>query len=332
MFLYLLSSYWFREENKWYIIEYIGFKVFLQFLLSLIILKFLIPSVLNKNNVVVFVVSTLVFIYVIQMIYGIVRVYYFEANYVEIYKRQPPYNLYDRMSSFVSFLSNITWVVFPTIILIAIKYYSDQRDIIELKEQKKSTELRLLKNQLNPHFLFNTLNNLYALALKKSDKTPEVIAKLSEILDYILYQCKDNYVSIHKEIELLENYIALEKVRYGSRVNVLFEKNVQNNVKIAPLILLTFLENAFKHGVRQELKEAFIEMTIKSSTNKIFFNLKNSKPPSDIIKNKIEKKTIGMQNIKRQLDFLYPNRYQLEVNCTATNYSLELKLMLHENV
>jgi len=236
------------------------------------------------------------------------------------------------MTSFVAFLSNITWVVFPSIILIAIKYYRDQKEIIELKEQKKSTELDLLKNQLNPHFLFNTLNNLYALALKKSDKTPEVIAKLSEILDYILYQCKDDYVSINKEVELLENYIALEKVRYGSRVEVIFENQINRNINIAPLILLTFVENAFKHGVSQELNKALIELSIETTDTKIFFKLKNSKPKvyaENVIR---DKDSIGMQNTKKQLDLLYPKRYELLIENTATNYSLELKLQLHEKV
>ena len=332
MFSYLFSSYWYRDSNKWYLVEYIGFKVLLQFLLSLIIMYFLVPKLLHKKKNTLFVLATLFFIYVIQTLYSIVRIHYFHVYYPEIYERSPPYILWNRMTSFVAFLSNITWVVFPSIILIAIKYYRDQKEIIELKEQKKSTELDLLKNQLNPHFLFNTLNNLYALALKKSDKTPEVIAKLSEILDYILYQCKDDYVSINKEVELLENYIALEKVRYGSRVEVIFENQINRNINIAPLILLTFVENAFKHGVSQELNKALIELSIETTDTKIFFKLKNSKPKvyaENVIR---DKDSIGMQNTKKQLDLLYPKRYELLIENTATNYSLELKLQLHEKV
>jgi len=287
---------------------------------------------LHKKKNTLFVLATLFFIYVIQTLYSIVRVHYFEMQYPEIYQNKPPYVLWDRMTSFIAFINNITWVVFPSIILIAIKYYRDQKDIIELKEQKKATELKLLKNQLNPHFLFNTLNNLYALALKKSDKTPEVIAKLSEMLDYMLYQCKDNYVSINKEIELLENYIALEKVRYGNRVDVSFEKNIQNNVHIAPLILLTFVENAFKHGISQELNKGFIELDILATEKEIVFKLKNSKPKESIANGTSNKKSIGMQNTEKQLDLLYPNAYQLEVNDAILEYTLELKLQLHEKV
>ena len=332
MFLYLLSTYWYIDHNKSYVLLYIGFKFFLQFILSLIIIKLLIPQLLLRKKVILFIICTLISIYLMQTLYSVARVYYFEIHYPEIYKMQPPYILLDRMTSLVRFLGNITWLVFPSIILMSIKYYSDQKDIIELKEQKKSTELSLLKNQLNPHFLFNTLNNLYALALKKSDKTPEVIAKLSEILDYILYQCKDNYVSIQKEIELLENYIALEKVRYGKRVKVTFEKDVQNNVNIAPLILLTFVENAFKHGVSQELTIGFIDIKISATENEIVFRLKNSKPKADNKLINSDKNSIGMENTKKQLDLLYPNKYQLGVEVTASNYSLELKLTCNEKV
>ncbi|NVK53433.1 MAG: histidine kinase [Flavobacteriaceae bacterium] len=330
MFLYLLSSYWFREDNKIYITTYIGFKVFLQFILSLIILNVYIPFLLHKKKKVLFIFVVLITIYIIQILYSLVRVYYFETFYPEVYKYRPPYVLVERMTSFVAYVSNITWVVFPSIILIAIKHYQEQKDIIALKEQKKTTELNLLKHQLNPHFLFNTLNNLYALALKKSDKTPEVIAKLSEILDYILYQCKDNYVPLEKEIELLENYIGLEKVRYGNRVEVIFEKDLHDNLKIAPLILLTFVENAFKHGISQELQKGSIHISISAKEDLIVFKLSNTKPPTSISLEENDKKSIGMSNIIKQLDLLYPNAYDLKINESNSNYNLRLEL--HEKV
>lgn len=331
MYGYLLSSHWFKGHDKIFLTKYIAYKVFLQFLLSIIIIKLLIPYVLNKKKNILFIIYTLVAIYVMQTLYSVARATFLLAYFERIYN-MPPYILWDKMTSFSNFIRNITWITFPSVVLISINHYRNQRDIVELKEQKKATELNLLKNQLNPHFLFNTLNNLYALALKKSDKTPEVIAKLSEILDYILYQCKDKYVPINKEIELLENYIALEKVRYGKRVEVIFEKNIQDNVDIAPLILLTFVENAFKHGVSQELNKALIELSIVTTDTEIFFKLKNSKPKSYAENVISDKDSIGMQNTKKQLDLLYPNAYELKVENTAANYSLELKLELHEKV
>lgn len=331
MFIYLLSTYWLKQNDKIFVIQYIAFKVFLQFLFSFFIFYFLIPYFLNKKRFILFLFTALITVYLLRFLYIVVIINYFEVYFPEVYEMRPPFLLWDRLFSLVSFINNIMWIVFPSIILISIKYYRDQKDVVALKEQKKTTELNLLKHQLNPHFLFNTLNNLYALALKKSDKTPEVIAKLSEILDYMLYQCKDKYVPLNKEVELLENYIGLEKVRYGNRVNVIFNKQINNDAKIAPLILLTFVENAFKHGITQELQKGTIFISITTNKNEIIFNLKNSKPKS-LLDNPTDKKSIGMNNTKMQLDLLYPKSYTLTINNTNQEYNLELKLKQNEKI
>lgn len=332
MFLYLLSSYWLRDDNKLYMVSYIAFKVLLQFLLSVVIIRLLMPYVLSKKRKILFVVLVLIAVYIMQTLYSVVRIYFFEVQFPEVYKMKPPYILWNRMTSFFVFVNNIMWLVFPSILLVAIRHYQNQKDVMALKEQKKTTELNLLKHQLNPHFLFNTLNNLYTLALKKSDKTPEVIAKLSDILDYMLYQCQDKYVPLEKEIELLENYIALEKVRYSNRVEVVFEKQINHSVKIAPLILLTFVENAFKHGVSQELEKGTINLYLSTHANGIHFKLKNTKPSSYQAVDTNENSSIGMQNIEKQLGLLYPNRYTLHVENATEDYTLELKLTQDENL
>ena len=303
----------------------------MQFVLSVLIIRFLIPKYLTRKRILLFVLSVLLAIYFVQFLYHIGRAFYFEDFFQAAYSNPPPrYSFSDSATSMFSFVKNITWITFPTIILISVKYYRDQKDIVVLKEQKKTTELNLLKHQLNPHFLFNTLNNLYALALKKSDKTPEVIAKLSEILDYILYQCKDNYVPLEKEIELLENYIALEKVRYGKRVEVVFEKDIHHDLKIAPLILLTFVENAFKHGISQELQTGKIKLCITAKENTIVFKLSNTKPIASSSTEKSKEKSIGMKNIVKQLDLLYTNSYKLDIDESNSEYKLSLKL--HEKI
>ena len=212
----------------------------------------------------------------------------------------------------------------PLLFLLALQYYEKQQRVSEINEQKKTAELTALKHQLNPHFLFNTLNNLYTLALKKSEQTPEVIEKLSDILDYMLYRCNDKYVSLQKEIVMIENYIDLEKVRYGNRVNVSFEKNINREVKIAPLLLLTFIENAFKHGLSQELKEAFISINIGLDGKQIIFNIKNSK--SAIAIDKPKEECIGLKNVKKQLELLYSNEYTLDIRDEKNSYSVILNL------
>jgi LytS/YehU family sensor histidine kinase len=207
--------------------------------------------------------------------------YFYEPKYVDFYsdiaKKYAKYSFSKRLFNFSVFFSKSIKFLTPTALLLMFQFYKNQQNYLKLNEQKKIAELTALKNQLNPHFLFNTLNNLYALAIKKSDQAPEVIEKLSDILDYMLYRCNSKFVPIQKEIELIENYIALEKIRYGNRVQISFKNNSTEDSKIAPLLLLTFIENAFKHGVSQELKEAFISIVISSDKNHIIFNIENSK-------------------------------------------------------
>lgn len=198
----------------------------------------------------------------------------------------------------------------PTFFLLPFLWYEKNLKLSVAKEQKNIAELTALKNQLNPHFLFNTLNNLYSLALEKSDKTPEVIERLSDILDYILYRCKDKYVLLEKEIELIENYLALEKVRYGKRVDIKFTHNIKPETKIAPLILLTFIENAFKHGVKQELKQAKITIDLTTEKNTINFKIENTKPLTKMVS---EQETLGLKNVKKQLELLYSETHLLTI-------------------
>ena len=178
---------------------------------------------------------------------------------------------------------------------------------------------------MNPHFLFNNLNNLYALSVEKSDKAPEVIKKLSDILDYILYGSDQKFVPIQKEIELIENYLALEHVRYEDRVIISFKNSITENCKIAPLLLLTFIENSFKHGVSLELKTAMVKIDLSNDNENIIFKIFNTKPLSNIEK-PIEKKAIGLTNVEQQLNLLYPNTHHLNIEETEESFSVTLKL------
>jgi len=230
-----------------------------------------------------------------------------------------------RLKDFRVVLSKTITYLTPTFLLLLIGFYQDQKKYLELNEQKKTAELSALKNQLNPHFLFNTLNNLYALSLKKSDKAPEVISKLSDILDYMLYRCNDKYVPLHKEIELIENYIELEKVRYGNRANISFKFDVKEEVKIAPLILLSFVENAFKHGVSQEINEATIDIDLKASSDQISFLITNSIPRVSE-ESRAESNSIGLKNVRKQLELIYNDSYELKTNRTQDTYHVQLKV------
>ncbi len=285
----------------------------------------LIPHLLSKNRKVLFGLGTIVLLYIVFIVYTTIRFYYFEVVFEGFY-RVPDKGYFWRILDFGYFSGNIIWFMFPAVILTSIQYYRHQQEALILREQKKSIELDVLKNQLNPHFLFNTMNNLYALSLKKSDQAPEVIAKLSEILDYMLYRCKDAYVSLSNEVTLLNNYISLEKVRYGKRLDIQFNHDMKQEVVIAPLLLLTFLENAFKHGVSQEINTAVIKMSILANEKEIIFELENTIASHKKDSNQSDRDSIGLQNVQKQLDILYPHSHSLEIKQNDSSYSVTLKL------
>ena len=198
----------------------------------------------------------------------------------------------------------------------------------ELENEKLTTELQFLKAQINPHFLFNTLNNLYFLAFTQSPNTPEVVAKLSQMMRYMIYESNHPKVPLSKEIEYMQNYISLEKLRLEENFPVSFE--VQGNpdaARITPLILITFLENAFKHGVSNNIKSAYVNVKLILEANTCIFSVENSKIPQQA-KNVKEKSGIGLQNVKRRLALSYPSHYTLDIKDEATFYKVQLVLQL----
>ncbi len=326
MLVYFMSVPWPYEKNKILLFESVFLKLVLQIILAYTILKVFIPRFLNTGKRGLFFSSCMVLIYILYIVYSSYKYFVMIPSYPEEFSYRPPFILKDRFTNFSAYIGSIPGYLFPTVILVIFNYYKKQQETAVLLEQKKTTELNALKNQLNPHFLFNTLNNLYALSLKKSEKTSEVIAKLSEILDYILYQCKDTFVPLKNELILLHNYIDLEEVRYGDRVKVRFTKQISEDAKIAPLLLLTFLENAYKHGVVEELHTAKIDVFVRVNSNEIEFKIENSKPAFTKNDNHTEREPIGLNNTINQLNLLYPGAYQLDVTNTKELYRVHLKV------
>ena len=312
------------------IVETFLIKTSLQFLTAYVCIQVLIPIFLNKKRYGLLIFSLLLLLAFMFSLFTLARMYYLEPTYPSSYefffKTKPDLSFLGRLSLFQNFINKALLFLYPAILLIAIKFYKEQQRLLKLNEQKKKAELAALKHQLNPHFLFNTLNNLYALAIKKSDETPKVIEKLSDILDYLLYRCNDEFVSLQKEIGLIENYLTLEKLRYGKRVVVSFEKSINEDVKIAPLLLLTFIENAFKHGVSQALKESHISISITLKNEQIIFFIQNTKP-FKTASNKNKKQVIGLKNIKKQLKLLYPKTHHLDIKEEENYYTVTLKLV-----
>ncbi|AUP77394.1 sensor histidine kinase [Flavivirga eckloniae] len=329
VFLYFLFFINFSNYSGYrQLFEFTTAIVSLQIITAYTSIYFLIPHFLNRKKTVLFVLCFIVLLITMYALYILFKWYYYDPRYFDYYnpiqKAEAEQPFWKRLTSISALLSKSIKFLTPAALLLMARFYKNRQKYLKLNEQKRIAELTALRHQLNPHFLFNTLNNLYALALKKSDETPEVIEKLSDILDYMLYRCEDTYVPLNKEIELIKNYLSLEKLRYGKRVNITFSDQIDKDVKIAPLLLLTFIENAFKHGVVQELNEAFISIKISLDENEIIFNILNSKPKLDIEKDTI--KGIGLSNVKKQLELLYGNGYSLYINDEKETYDVTLKL------
>ncbi len=198
-----------------------------------------------------------------------------------------------------------------------------QRWALTLEKQKAELELKLLKTQLNPHFLFNTLNNLYSLAVQQSPKTADAIARLAEMLDYMLYRCNDRTVSLSGEIALIEHYIALEKLRYDDRLRVCFDHKGQTNVAVAPLLLLSLVENAFKHGASEDAGSPMIDIRLVVQAKVLTFRVENSVGP--LLPDRAGGQ-LGLPNLKQQLELVYPGHYSLEISQTDNRFVVSLQI------
>lgn len=203
------------------------------------------------------------------------------------------------------------------------------REQQQLQTQTMQSELRFLKSQINPHFLFNTLNNLYALTLKKDDKAPEIVIKLSEMMRYMLYECNERRVPLQKEVNYIRNYLDLEKLRQGQNVDINF--SVEGNLgdqEIAPLMFIPFLENSFKHGLNNHISKGFVNIALKICDNNVEFFIENSKPDAPISQGGRRSGGIGLVNVKRRLNLLYPDHYELTIEDTPKSYAVSLLLDL----
>lgn len=209
-----------------------------------------------------------------------------------------------------------------------IKFLKDwmrqERQWQEKEKQHIRTELNFLRSQIHPHFFFNTLNNLYSLTVRKSDQAPEVVLKLSELMSYMLYGSGEPLVALDKEIVNLENYIALEKLRFGKRLTLCFEKKGDTGVvTIPPLLLITFVENSFKHGLKDKMGPVRIDICLRVEKVALFFEVRN---PAGSEMEGGEAGGIGLKNVRRRLDILYGGRYELVLERTEELFVLQLKI------
>ncbi len=198
----------------------------------------------------------------------------------------------------------------------------------QLQQEKMQSELNFLRAQTNPHFLFNTLNNLYGLARKKSDQTPAAIMMLSKILRFMLYDCREPRIPIAAEAKVIQDYIELEKLRYTDRLQVRYSEQLsRESTPIAPLLLLPFVENSFKHGAHGQTGAVEINIDLLlDNSGTLEFNIENTANP---VKPSVPGDNgIGLQNVRRQLDLIYPDQYELDTRAETGWYQVRLKIRL----
>ena len=231
------------------------------------------------------------------------------------------------LQAYLKIKEDFPFVIFflPIPILFLIWIFEQWKWVQNLKAEKAKTELSLLRTQINPHFFFNTLNNLYALTVKNSKQAPEVILKLSDMMRYTIYEGEKDNVKLQDEIEYLNNYIELHKIRYKKSVEINFNHSINTGLTIAPLLYIILLENAFKHGVEILTENAFIHMNLYEDDNFINFDIENNFDPNEIN----ESDGIGLQNLRRRLSLLYNQKHELNVDTTNNVYKTTLKISKH---
>jgi two-component system sensor histidine kinase AlgZ len=225
-------------------------------------------------------------------------------------------------------ITNFFIVIFVSMLRFAIDWFEFETKQKAVENEKLSAELNFLKAQINPHFLFNTLNNLYYLAYSQSPNTTEVIDKLSQMMRYMIYDSNHDKVPLSKEIEYMQNYIRLERLRLNNEVPINFEiKGNTDKGLITPLIFITFLENAFKHGLQSSYANAWVNISIEIKDKECIYKVSNSKP-SGMKLVKDDKHGIGLQNVKRRLELSYPGKFQLTSKDEIDRYSMQLNITL----
>ncbi|GAB3924658.1 sensor histidine kinase [Larkinella terrae] len=207
-------------------------------------------------------------------------------------------------------------------VVLALQWFNQNSRIVALEKEKAETELDLLKQQLNPHFFFNTLNNLYALSLQKSDQAPESILKLSELMRYVIYKGQEREVTIRQEIDYINDYLYLQQIRLRQRAGIRFEQEIIDDQKtVPPLLLIVLVENAFKHGIEPAHDPAYLHLLVKSDHRQLYIRCENSvEPPED------SRPGIGLRNLKRRLQLLYPHQHELITTVQDQRFRAELTL------
>jgi len=306
------------NQDKWIFASYIIAKTFVQALLVYANILLLYPLFFKTKKYLLY----LLFLTGVTLLAG------YGNLKLELYLRNNSI-LLSKEEHFRFFLSQLgmaaRYVLISFLLKISVDYYEQKETLKKIELEKTTAELNFLKAQVNPHFLFNTLNNLYALILEKSDKSGEAVLKLADIMKYILAEGKEDKVTLQKEIELLYNYTELERLRKPDAEMIFTSSgNTQHHV-ITPLLLLPLVENAFKYGLNSVSKNGFVRINITASTGTVQVTVENNIPP---VKNNEALKSLGLgiENVKQRLEILYPGKHMIHIDNKTESFIVNLQL------
>lgn len=282
-------------------------------------LYYLFPNYLNEKKIGIYIILFLLVAVIITPIRSMVLYWIFNS--------QPDVQRNLLNIQFNMLVSHVVVGAGSTMYKIASDWTQNSIEKQKLEAENLQSELRFLRSQINPHFLFNTLNSLYALTLKKSDAAPTTVLKLSEIMRYMLYESNSKFVPLNRELEYIKNYVALERLRHGENADIklTIEGDITDQV-IAPMILLTFLENSFKHGLSKGMGEGYVYIHIIIYRYEIRFHLSNNLPSTQLPNS--EPGGIGLINVNRRLELLYPGKHQIEIEEKDKSYNVDLLVNL----
>lgn len=314
--LYGIGSY-FSISSFFKVIDFIysGFFHIPLVILVYVNIRYLIPRFLQKEQY---------FPFVLLGLFNVAFAYFLHELLFEIIIPILPTDLY--MVSFADMwilisIFGIYWGI-STLLKLSKSWYQLQ----QLEKENLSLELNSLKMQINPHFLFNSLNSIYSLARKKSDQTPSVILELSNLMRYMIYEVSDEKVSLDKEIEAIENYLDLQKLRVEKETDIQFKLVIEDRErKIAPLLFFPLIENSFKHGLKGETGENFVFIHLESDAHHLQFTIKNNKGKIDDVE-KGKYGGLGLENVKKRLKLIYGKQSEMAIEETGEHFEVYVKI------
>lgn len=300
------------------------FHVLTQMLFAYAVLYILYPLLLTRKKYFLFIISMVVLGIATFWIYYYEHIYFFKAIHT---RAGMPFRPPDIVFWF-SMISLFTYFPVSTGLAITIKvlknFYLKQKQNQVLSKENASAELQLLKAQVHPHFLFNTLNNIYSFTLDKSMQAPKLVKNLSDTLYYMINDCEENIVPLDKEIKMMNDYIELERVRYGQRLEM--QLSIEGNTAgkyVTPLLMIPFVENSFKHGASKMITGGWMHLFIQVDNDVLHFTLANGKPP-DTKNNGLG--GIGLSNVTKRLELLYPGSHLLKTDTTENTYTVSMQV------